>query len=605
MIRIISVIVVPALIAIALLSGSEDRRRYDLVWIEPSDFNTLDPQLMSHMPDFRIASAIFEGLTRLDVASDALHPIPAAAASWDISDDRTVYTFALDPRGRWSNGDPVTANDYIQTWKRALLPENGADYVKLFHLIEGGKEFFEARVNDLKAYAQLPAEQRTIEAARDLHERTEARFAALVGLESPDPLTLRVRLVRPVPYFLDLCAFAPFYPVHQPTINAWTDLDPSTGATRLRHGWTKPPHLVGNGPMIVASWRFKREMILAPNPHFRDPSLARSHTAKVLFIQDQNTALLAFQSGAADWHSDLEVDYIGELIAAQRAGARDDVHALDSFGTYFWSFNCTEYFRDGRPNPFHDPRVRRAFTLAIDKEAIVQNLRRGAERPARAFIPPGSMPGYESPAGLAHDPARASRELADAGWIDRDSDGVPESANGEPFPTVELLITPVGSHRDVALVMARMWQDTLGVRCEPVMRETKVYRDSLKQRDYMIARGAWFGDYLDPTTFLDIHATDNGNNDRGFTDPVYDELLNRAASELDPLARRHLLKQAEQYLVESAVPILPIWHYAHYYLFDEDAVEGISRHPRLVQYPYLISRVQHPSHRATPAEDAP
>ncbi len=564
----------------------------DLVWIEPADFNTLDPQQMSHTPDMRLASALFEGLVRYDTMSADMRPVPALARSWEISSDGLTYTFHLDPAARWSNGDLVTAGDFIHAWKRALLPETGADYLNMFHLIRGGADFTEFRRAQLKEYAARDATGRTADAARVLLELAETRFREAVAVRARGAHTLEVSLARPVPYFLDLCALAAFLPVHRATVERFTDLDAGTGALRPRRGWTKPPALVCNGPYIIQRWRFKRDMRLAPNPHYRDPALARSRTIEIRIIEDANTALLAFQGGSADWHSDLEADYIGDLLEAQSTGTRHDLRALDAFGTYFWSFNCAPTFTDGRANPFHDARVRRAFALAVDKDAIVRRIRRGAERPAATFIPPASIPGYRSPAGLGMDAARARRELADAGWMDRDSDGVPENAQGEPFPTVELLCTPVGAHKDVAQALGRMWHGALGVRTTIVMRETKVYRSNLKQRDYMIARGAWFGDYLDPTTFLDIHRSGDGNNDRAYSDPAFDALLAAADSENDAGRRMTLLAEAERLLVEEAMPVLPIWHYTQYYLArpaeGRRGLRGLSVHPRLMQYPFLL-----------------
>lgn len=583
-------LIVAALVGIAMTDRPSPRA--DLVWIEPADFNTIDPHRMSHLPDFRIAYALFEGLVRLDTLSDDLHPIPALARTWEVSGDGLTYTFHLDPGGRWSNGDPVTSRDFAYSWQRAMMPETGADYLKLFHLIRGGREFTDWRSAQQRAYAARPEGERSPAAALELRDGANRRFRETVAIATPDDRTLIVTLIRPVPYFLDLCAFGSFLPVHPPTIERFTDIDPRTGALHQRQGWTKPPFLVCNGPYTVDRWRFKREMRLVRNPRFRDPTLARSRTIAVRFIENQNTSLLAFESGTADWHSDLEVDYIGDLLAEERAGRRDDVRAFDSFGTYFWSFNCTSRLADGRENPFHDARVRRAFALAVDKAAIVGQVRRGAERAASSFIPPGAIPGYQAPQGLPFDVRRARAELAAAGWVDRDHDGVPENAAGTPFPTVEMLATPVGAHRDVAQVLGRMWESALGVRSKVVIRETKVYRASLKQHDYMVARGAWFGDYLDPTTFLDIHRSGDGNNDRGFSDPRYDELMAQADGESDAAARLVILEEAERYAMEEALPVLPIWHYAQYYLArPADRPEGLknlSAHPRLIQYPFLL-----------------
>lgn len=587
--------VVAVLVALmALAVASEDAPpRADLTYIELVDMNTLDPQRMSYNQDMRLSHALYEGLVRWDVHSPDFRPVPGAASRWTISDDRLVYTFHLDPLARWSNADPVRASDFVYSWKRALLPDSAADYSKLLMSIRGAREFFAHRVAQLKQYAALPAEQRTQQAAQDLRRASDEAFDQMVGLRALDERTLQVTLTRPVPYFLDLCGFSTFMPVHPPSVEKFVSVDAASGMIRQQHGWTKPPLLVSNGPFMLTRWAFKRELRLERNPHYRAASRVRAGSVALKVIEDANTSVLAFKSGAADLHMDLDVEYILDLLDQVDAGVRDDVHRAQAFGTYFWSFNCTPRLGDGRANPFHDAKVRRAFALAVDKQALVTTARRSREQPARTLIPPGSIADYESPAGLPFDPERARAELASAGWVDRDNDGVPENDAGEDFPTVELLCTPTGSHRDAALAMGLMFERTLGVRTTIDTKETKVYRQSLRTRDYMMARGGWFGDYLDPLTFLDIHRTGDGNNDRGFSDPAYDALLAKADAEPDPALRLQLLQEAERYTVEEAMPVLPIHYYDHYYMFRPPTkadgspypggLRGVSTHPRHVQ----------------------
>lgn len=574
----------------------------DLTIIEPADINTLDPQRMSYMHDFRLAAALYETLTRLDLATPDLRVVRGAAERWDVSEDGLVYTFHLDPRGRWSTGDPVRASDFVYSWRRAMIPDTAADYAKLFRVIKGAAEFFKFRQAQLAEYVMRPASDRTPEAARALRSTAEENFDANVGLVALDEFTLRVTLERPTPYFLDLCAFGPFSPVHPATVEAYVDLDPATGMIRQRHGWTKPPHIVGNGPYMLERWRFKREMRLERSQTFREPSLARSDSIRILFIEDQNTSVLAFKTGVADLHIDLDVDYAGDMLAQVERGERDDLQRFQAYGSYFWSFNCTPRLSDGRENPFHDPAVRRAFAMATNKEAIVRKVRRSAEKVATSLIPPGSFPGFPAPAGLPFDAARARAELESAGWKDRDGDTVPDNARDEAFPVVELLATPTGPHRDVAQALARMWEDALGVRTKVIVKETKVYRNTLKNRDYMVARSVWYGDYNDPLTFLDLHKTDDGNNDRGYSDPVFDDLLARAASTKDQQARMALLAEAERYTAEESMPVIPIWHYDQYYLYrppskpdgspNPGGVRGMSTHPRLTQYLFNLEVVR-------------
>jgi oligopeptide transport system substrate-binding protein len=338
------------------------------------------------------------------------------------------------------------------------------------------------------------------------------------------------------------------------------------------------------------------------NPHYWQPEIVKSDSVRIIYVEDMNTSILAYETGAAHWHSDARVDYVSDMLLQKRQGERDDIHAFSTFGTYFWSFNCTPRFTDGRANPLHEAAVRRALSLTVNRQDIVTKVRRTEEKTASILVPSNAIGGFVSPGGLQFDPDRARQELASAGWVDRNGDGVPENEQGEAFPVIELLCTAVGPHKDTALAMGAMWERELGIRTKVLVKETKVYRQNLKNRDYMMARGGWYGDYLDPTTFLDLHKTGDGNNDRGFSDPVFDDLLERAADELDPAQRMAILSEAERYSMDEAAPVLPIWHYDQYYMFkppvtpdgraNPGGLRNISTHPRLVQYIWLLDVVQ-------------
>ncbi|MBL0926857.1 MAG: peptide ABC transporter substrate-binding protein [Phycisphaerales bacterium] len=590
------------LLAILVGAVAVDRPppRAALVLVDDADFITMDPGRMAYMQDLRLAHAIYEQLLNWDLTTSEARVIPGLARRWEVSPDGRVYTFHLEPRARWSNGDPVTAEDFIYAWQRPLMPETAADYSGMFMAIRGGEAFFNFRTQQLASYAGRPASERTPEAAAALRAEADRRFRETVGLRAPDAHTLEVTLERPLPYFLDFAAFGSWSPVHRPTVERFVSVDPGTGRLIQDHTWTKPGTVVTNGPYVLADYRFRRDARLEANPFYWNPGKVRSKSVAIIIIEDQNTGVLAVKTGAAHMHLDVTADYIREMLAQTRRGERDDFWAFPTFGTYFWSFNCMPRLVDGRENPFHNAGVRRAFAMATDRTAIVENVRGAGEKPFNVLVPPGYLPGFRSPAGLPFDPDRARAELERAGWKRVRPGEPPVNSRGEPFPVVEMLFSTASYHKDIALALSNMWERHLGIRTELRGRETKIYRENLKKRDYMVARGGWFGDYADPTTFLDLHRSTDGNNDRGYSNPAYDALLDRAAAEADPARRMEILAEAERLTMDEELPVLPLWQYGWYYLFrpperdgrpNPGGLRGVALHPRVMQYYWTIEVV--------------
>lgn len=642
-------LILAALMTVVYLDDAPPRA--DVVFVDTAEVFTLDPQRMSWMQDFRMAYALYEGLVRWDNTDFSIEP---AAATWTVSADRLVYTFIIRDDAKWSNGDPLTAHDFVYAWRRAILPDTAADYTAMFFAIAGAEAFFNWRVQQLEEFAEQNADldpQARAKAAEALWRRTEQRFEQTVGLEALDDLTLRVQLVRPTVYFLDLVAFGVFYPVHRPAVEGWAltdaitaqmrqhgwkrvdepdfaerefaNLNPDTGRFEQKHGWTKPDRFVGNGPYVLTHWRYKRGLRLGRNPYYHSPDRVGSDSIETVSIDDINTAILAFESGRVDWLSDVSAEYQADMLAERAAydrryadriesmlangrtvdealaalpppesGERRNIHTFPTFGTDFYSFNCRAMLADGRPNPFADARVRRAFVMSVDKQIIVQRITRLNEPVSTTFIPRGSIPGYVSPKGLPYDPQRAREELEAAGWVDRNGDGLIENAQGEPFPVIDLLYsTNTPRYKNISLALRDMWRRGLGVRVELRGKESKFFKDDLIQGNFMIGRGRWYGDYGDPTTFLDLFKTGDGNNDRGYSNPYVDGLLAQAADEPDPAKRLRLLEECERFLFDEEVPMLILCQLVQVYMYEPGKLTGLSHHPRLTQYLWQVKVV--------------
>ncbi|MEE2908688.1 MAG: peptide ABC transporter substrate-binding protein [Planctomycetota bacterium] len=533
---------------------------------------------------------------------------------------------------QWNVNDPVALNAERSQLESALA---SGDHKKIQEAID------QAAVHRALAQSLDAHESRRAE-ARWMWDQVEPRYQAMVGVHVEDDRTLIVNIDRPVPYFPDLLAFAPSSPVHRPTVEGWVvepakakslqehgwqaieapsmedrrniDLSSTTGRLVQSHRWARPGSLVGNGPYQLDEWRYKRDMQLSKSPTYHDPGLAGFGTIEIRSIPDPNTAVLAFQKGEVDWltgvAADCRIDMLkqGRLYEERHGieslhlpgmdlpepgpGERRNIHAIPVFGTDFFSFNCRPQLADGRSNPFAEASVRRGFALATDKESIVTNVTRLGEPVASTLVPPDAIQGYESPEGLGFDPEQARATLAEAGWRDRDGDGRLEDEEGLPFPDVELLYT-TGSPRfaRMAVELRDQWQRHLGVPVVLQGQDTKFFKDDLRKGNFMVARGRWYGDYGDPTTFLELCRSTDGNNDRGFSVPEVDAALEAAALEPDAEKRLRDLAQLEATLFQQEMPLLPVCQLVDVTMYDPGDITGVTHHPRLTHYLWKLRPV--------------
>jgi oligopeptide transport system substrate-binding protein len=446
---------------------------------------------------------------------------PGIAERWEISADGLVYTFHLRP-AVWSDGSILTADQFARSWLRAISPALGSNYAELHYPIRNAQAYNEGKL--------VQADQ--------------------VGVRALDQKTLQVTLAHPTPFFLDLVSLPTFHPVHFPTLEKWGD------------DWIKPGKLVSNGAYQLLDWRIDDRISLQKNPHYWRASTVALQRIDVLATSRASTAFNLFYAGMTDLILDKNLVpsfFIDKIIG------QPYFHATACLATYFYRFNVT------RP-PFNDPKVRRALALAIDKESIVQRVTRAGEPVASSLVPPG-IPGYVKAQGLDYNPAAAREQLRAAGY-----------PAGQGFPSVSILYNSSEQNEQIATAIQAMWKETLGITVTLRKQEWKVYLSTQSELDYDISRSSWVGDYNDPNTFLDMFVTGRGNNRTGWSDSIYDALIERAASETEPTRRFALLREAETRLINEELPIVPLYHYVGIALYHPERLQGyqpnvIDEHP--------------------------
>ena len=548
-----------------LMPGCGDGRPdAGFTFITSNEHFDLEPQQISWLHDSRLVQMMYEPLVEVDYQTMQVHP--GVAERWKVSDDGTVYTFHLRDAARWSNGDKVTADDFIFAWRRAMLPDLAANYTKLMYHIEGAEDFFAWRKQQLARFDQLK-QQSGDQAAQKLWAQTMERFDENVGLAAPDDQTLVVTLERPVPYFLSLAGFTTFLPVHRASVEPLMTLDAASGMRRVADGkagyWSDPQRLITNGPYQMVGRRFQQHVRLKKNPRYWDSEAVQTEIILERIINDPQNALMTYNSGGADFWPDVPsgTDMAADLVQQDR----NDVHTQRMAAVYFYNFNCRETLPNGRDNPLANPKLRRALSMAINRETIVKRVTRLNQPIARTYVPGDALPDYDPPteAGVTFNPERAKALLAEAGH-----------PNGEGLDQLSILYNTGSGHGIIAEAVQQMWQQHLGVTVSLEERQGKAFGTQLEEGNFTIARASWFGDYPDPTTWLAKMSTGSGNNDCGWSNPEFDALLEKAEGETDPQRRMQLLRDAEALLLKEQ-PMAMMYQYVNVYLWDPQRVDGL------------------------------
>ena len=471
---------------------------------EPRD---LDPTTNIGSAENRILATLFEGL--VIPSDDGRKMVPAAAERWDISADGRVYTFHLRAGMKWSNGDPVTADDFLYGFRRALEPAVGAEAAQQAFIVKGARDYVEGRSKDPQS----------------------------IGFRVIDPLTFEITLENPAPYFLGQICFYPFYPLHRPTLEKFD------GYLRRNSGWTRPGNMVSNGAFRLKSWRTNDAVVVEKNPLYWDAARVRLREVVFHSIDNPDAEELAFRGGR------LHVTFglAANKVEAYRTAKSPFLHVEPELRSTWITFNVAE-------SPFQDVRVRRALALAADREALARDVLRG-QVPAGSIVVPGAG-GYADGPKFARDPERARALLAEAGF-----------PGGVGFPKVILNYTARSGWKEACEALQYMWQKELGIRIELAQIEYKVWLDALRTRKHQCIYEGWGSFVDDPNEWIGLFASKSPNNTAGWVNAAYDAHVSGAERATTQDQRFEHFRAAEAIMLNE-MPLLPLYHTNRNYLMQ-------------------------------------
>ncbi len=583
--------ILPALVvllplAAAVWSVNTSRvERADFTFNNDTEIESVDPAVVTGQPEGRIIESLYEGLVKLD-PKDRLPTKLGTAEDWTVSDDLKTYTFTIRKDAKWSNGEPVTAEDYRYSLRRFLNPLTAAQYAYQAWYIKNAERYtlggdgIEAG-DRVEVELNLEASQHNTctgellrgilvkKTPEKMPEDEEERRGVIqeflveiegsqrsfvigdpaygdvapegselcrlvtldfgeVGVKVLDTRVIEITLANPTPYWPQLLGFYPLSPVNRKCLE-----------THGAPAWTQPENLVTNGAYIVELRRPRDRIRLKKNPYYWNADAVKLETIDALAIEDSNTALNMYEAGEIDWVTQLDGTVVPDIMNADPP--RDDFNPFPQLTVYYYKLNTT------RP-PLDDKRVRQALALALDRQEFIDTVTRGTEKPALNLVPPG-IRGYLSPTIGEPDPERARELLAEAGF-----------PGGRGFPRMEILFNTLDQHEAMAELARKQWQRELGITVTLQNEVWGSYLNRLRLKQYDIGRQAWTGDYIDPNTWLDMYVTDGENNQTGWSNPEYDRLISEAMSIVDAEERLAALAKAEAILVDE-VPIVPIYFY--------------------------------------------
>ncbi len=472
------------------------------------ELSSLDPQVVEDVIGSEIVRDLFEGLYNQNAQGEL---VPGVALDHEVSEDRKTYTFRLRPEAVWSNGEPVTAGDFVFAWRRAADPALASPYAWFMELmsVENAAEIIAG---------DMPAEE--------------------LGVRAIDEHTFEVTLSEPLPYFPQMTTHATTFPVPQAVVEEHGDQ------------WTRPENIVSNGAYVLAEHRPNERSVRERNEMYWDNENTIIDRTVALVINDENQALTRYLAGELD-RTEVPAGQFPRLSQEHP----EEAISFPRLCNYYYSFNLSE----SGPEAFKDPDVREALSLAVDRDIITDNIKAGGEPPAYTFTPAATagftVPDVEMAAMTqAERDERAKALLAEAGY-------------GPENPLAfTMLYNTDEAHQKIAVALSQMWKQKLGVEAELANMEWKTFLEERDNQNFELARGAWCGDYNEASTFLDLLTTQSGYNDAQYSNPRVDELMAEAKTAEDP---QPLYTEVEQIIADD-VPVIPIYHYAGVYMLGSD-----------------------------------
>ncbi len=459
---------------------------------------SLDPHKVSGTWESAVVGEMFVGLIAENAKAE---PIPGVAESWTISKDGKTYTFKLR-KSSWSDGTPMTADDFVFSMRRILLPETAAEYASLLYIIKGAEA-----VNTGKAKPET------------------------LAVKAVNDYTLEIQLTGPAPYFLELLTHYTAYPVPKHVLAKYGKL------------WTKPANMVVNGPYKLVEWTPNTHVKLTKNPKFWDAADISIDNLTFYTQEDRTAVQKRFRAGEID----ITMDFSSDQIDWLRKNLPAETRIAPFMGTYYYPINTQK-------KPFTDVRIRKALAMAVNREAIVDKVLKTGEIAAYSFVPPG-MANYEKSAEVDWKNIPYPERIKQAKAL------LKEAGFGPDKPlSLTLRYNTSENHKRIAVAVASMWKQ-IGVKTELFNSEIKAHYADLKQGDFEVARAAWVADYNDAQNFLYLLETRTGANNYGrYSNAKFDKLMLDAEITADLKKRSALMYQAEAQAMAD-LPIIPIYFY--------------------------------------------